>query len=304
LRYHFVENAQGVTTNNQMQDQDIFKARVKFDAGGRFSLNAVVSSGNQFIASWNNTGVGMGRAMTNLYLKQLYFAAQLVRGVELQYGGLGILCGESTEITSYDNDGFVTGQRIILRRREQLFFDEVAVTYAYFGDLNQPGINKRFHRLKQSNYHLFLVSKKLGERAAVSADYTFQAGVETLRQAIKLNLPEARVMDSVRFENYQRLDVEPAYGFAVTGEKKLLPRLTAAGGYVQIDPRYGGLNSDRFNYGKRLYVYSALTLCPELSISTFLTHTVGDRRVSSHRARFNLFFTYDLLRSLKRIGIV
>jgi len=123
LRYRFVEDARGVTTANQMQDQDVFKARLKFDAGGRFSLNAGVASGTQFVASWNNTGVGTGRAVTNLYLKQLYFAAQPVRGVELQYGGLGILRGESTEITGYDNDGFVTGQRIILRRPKQFFFD-------------------------------------------------------------------------------------------------------------------------------------------------------------------------------------
>src|SRR4051794_19187865 len=40
LRYRFQENAQGVTTNNQLQDQDVFKARFKFDAGGRYSLNA------------------------------------------------------------------------------------------------------------------------------------------------------------------------------------------------------------------------------------------------------------------------
>jgi len=304
LRYRFQENAQGVTTNNQLQDQDVFRARLKFDAGGRYSLNAVVSGGNQLTASWNNTGVGTGDAVTNLYLKQLYFAAQPLRGVELQYGGLGILRGESTEITSYDNDAFITGERIILRRPKQLFFDEVAVTYAYLGDFNQPGVNKRFHRLKQSNYHQFLVSKKLGQGAVISADYTFQSGVETLHEAVKLNLPRAHVVDGIRFENYQRLDVLPAYGFAVTGEKKLWPRLTVGGGYAQIDTHYGGLNGDRYNFGKHIYLTGSLTLCPELNVSTFVTHTMGDPRVSSHRVRFDLLFSYDLLKSLKRFGIV
>lgn len=304
FRYRFLENAQGVTTGNQMQDQDIFRARFKFDSGGRYSINALVGSGTQLISSWNNTGVGTGNPVTNFYLKQLYFAAQPVRGVEVQYGGIGILRGESTEITTYDNDAYLVGERVILRRPKKLFFDEIAVTYAYLGDLNLPNLNKRYHRLKQSNYHQFVVSKKLGKQVAVSADYTFQSGVETIREAIKVNLPKVRVLDSLRFEDYQRLDVNPAFGFALSGEKKLLPRLTVGGGYGQIDQRYGGLNADRFNFGKRVYLTGVFTVFPEFSISTFATHTVGDRRLSSHRARFDLLFTYDLLKSLKRIGAV
>jgi len=304
LRYRFQENAQGVTTNNHMQDQDIFRGRLKLDAGGRYSLNALVGSGNQFNGSWNNTGVGTGDAVTNFYLKQLFFAAEPLGGVEVQYGGIGILRGEATEITTYDNDGYIVGERLTLRRPRQFFFDEIDVTYAYLGDLNQPNLNKRYHRLKQSNYHQFMVGKKLGKRLAFSADYTFQSGVETLREAIKLSLPHARVVDGIRFENYQRMDVNPAYGFALTGEKKLSKRLTVSGGYAQIDPHYGGLNGDRYNFGKRVYAIGAFTLCPELIISTYATHTVGDPRVSSHRARFDLLLTYDLLKSLKRFGIV
>lgn len=170
--------------------------------------------------------MGTGEAATNLYLKQLYVSAQPFNGIEIQYGGLGVSRGESSEITSYDNDAFIMGERVSVRMPKRLFFDEIAVTYAYLGDVNTPNINKRYHRLKQSNYHQFLVSKKFGARTAISADYTFQSGVETLRQAVKLDLHEARLIDSFRFEDYERLDVHPAYGFTLTAEKRVTKRLT------------------------------------------------------------------------------
>src|SRR2546428_6876466 len=70
-RYRFIEDSQGETASNQIQYQDIFRGRFKFDAAGRYSVNASVYSGNQFIGSWNNTGAGTGNATTNHYLKQL-----------------------------------------------------------------------------------------------------------------------------------------------------------------------------------------------------------------------------------------
>ena len=303
-RYRHIENSAGATTFNHMQHNEAFKGRLKFDEAGRYSVNAGLFTGNSFTGSWNNTGAGTGKPVTNLYLKQLYFSAKPVRGVELQYGGLYILRGESTEITSYDNDGFIMGERITLNRPGELFFDEVSVTYAHLGDLNTPGVNKRFDRLDQSNYHQFLVSKKIGKRAVVSADYTFHSGAETLRQAVKLNTPELRVIDSVRFENYQRTDVKPDYGFAVTGEKTLFKRLNVSGGYARIDPNYGGLNFDRFNTGKRVYVTGTYAISPEFSVSTFATRAVDNKVAIANHNRFDLVFSYNLLRSLQRLGVV
>ncbi|HWQ31690.1 MAG TPA: hypothetical protein VNQ79_02310, partial [Blastocatellia bacterium] len=216
------------------------KGRFKFDRAGRYSINFGVFSGNSFTGGWNNTIVGTVSPLTNLSLKQLYFSARPVKGVELQYGGLSVQRGESTEITSYDNDAYLVGERLILKRPKGLFFDEISITYAYPGDLSTPKLNKRYHRLKESNYHQFLVGKQLPRRAAVSVDYTFVAGAETMREAVKLNTPELRVIDSVRFENYQRTDMNPAYGFSLAGEKMLRERLPLGGGFAATDRNYGG----------------------------------------------------------------
>ncbi len=89
-RYRFIENSSGLTTNNQVQDNVALKGRFKFDAKGKYSINAGVFTGNGFTSGWNNTGIGTGHLFTNLYLKQLYLSAKPLNNVELQYGVLYI----------------------------------------------------------------------------------------------------------------------------------------------------------------------------------------------------------------------
>ena len=225
------------------------------------------------------------------------------KGLAIEYGGLYILRGESTEITSYDDDGYLVGERISLKRPDRLFFDEISITYAFLGDISTPNINKRFHRLKQSNYHQFLIAKKLSRRIGISVDYTFQDGRETMREAIKLTAPEMRLLDFIRFENYQRTDVNPDYGFALYGEKVLHRRITLGGGYAQIDPYYGNLNADRFLTGKRIFLMSSFQILPELSFAPYLTRGVANHVPVAQHVRLDFVLNYNLLKSLQRAGL-
>jgi hypothetical protein len=224
-----------------------------------------------------------------------------VKSVEVQYGGFGVMRGESSGITSYGGSIYLVGQRVILRKPKKLFFDEVAVTYAYLGDYNKPNVFKRLHRLNESNYHQFLVSKQMGKRAVVSADYTFQSGAETMREAIRVNVKELRVIDWVRFETYQRMDVNRDSGFAVYGEKAITKRFTMSGGFASIDRKYGGLNADNFDIGKRVYMTTGFALTPELTLNTFLSHAVSNDFAVSNKTRFDLAVTFDILKALRRI---
>jgi hypothetical protein len=302
-RYRFIENSSGFTTSNHLQHREIFKGRFKFDPKGRLSLNAGIFSGRTFVGGWNNTGWGTGDAQANLALKQLYLSAALPHGLSVEFGGLYLSRGRSTEITTYDDDSYIVGERVALARPHSLFFDEISVTYAYLGDTNAPNLLKRFDRLGQSNYHQFLVAKKISDRLAVSADYTFDAGRETLRQAIELT-PRTRgrrILDLVRFESYERMDVHPDYGFAAYGERALTKRLTTGFGYAQIDPRYGGLNGDRFGNGNRFYLMSILVLFPEFSVSVYLTRAFENGVPVPLGTRLDIVFSYNLLRALKRL---
>jgi hypothetical protein len=300
-RYQFIENARGATTASHEQYQLTFKGRFKFDEQGRFSLNAGLFSGRNFFSGWNSSGWGSSRATSNFYLKELYLSVRPARGVELQYGSLRLLHGEATEITVYDYDGYVAGQRITLARPDQLWFDEVSYTAGYPGDFSAPNINRRYHRLRQVNFHHVLVGKKINERVRASADYASETGVDVFRQAIKIATPEAKVIDTFLFENYERAGQTAGYGFNVYGEKKLHERFTLGGGYAQIDRT--GLNSDRFLQGKRLHANGLVALTPEFSLTVGVAQAVGALPGNLPRTRLDIGVNYNLLHSLKKTGL-
>jgi hypothetical protein len=303
-RYRYIRSSAGEVVANNVQYQNSFKGRLKLDPWGNYSIHAGVFTGSGFTSSWNNMGPGTGRFSANHYLKQLYFAARPLRGIELQYGGLYVSRGESTEITTYDNDAYIVGERLILRHPNRLFFDEISVTYAYLGDLDTSNLNKRLHRVKQANYHQWLVSKNVGGRAALSAEYAFQAGIETLRQAARINTAPLRIFDSVRFENYQRIDVRPEYGFALQGEKTVRKRITLTSGYADVDRFYGGLNGDRYISGKRVFFLASVPISREFTISYFVTRSVGSHDdVLPNRVRAEILFSYNLMKTLQRTGV-
>jgi hypothetical protein len=306
LRYRFVDNSAGTVTTNQLQHRESLRGRLKFDAPGRYSLNFGIYTGVRFTSGWDNTGWGTNGAQKNLAFKVLYGAAQPIRGVELQIGGLTIVKGESTELTTYDEDGFITGERISVRRPKELFFDEISVTSAHFvggtGPDNIP-VSKRLPHFDEQNYQHYLVDKKLGKRAAVSADYTTEAGRRTWRQAINLKVRESRVLDSVILELYQRSNTIPGNGFALTLEKALTKKVSVNGGYARIDRQYGPLNADRFNIDNRAFGMVTYNISPEFLASFFITTAVGQNGVLPQRTLSNTVVTYNVLPALRRTGL-
>ena len=135
-----------------------------------------------------------------MYFRQLYVSATPVKQLSFEYGSLGIERGAATEATTYDEDGYLTGERLRILDPHHLFFDQIAVTYAYEGDVFNPDFFDRGERLGQSNYHQFLAAKRFGTRLSTSIDYTFDKGTHTIRQAALLKISELRVIDSVRPE--------------------------------------------------------------------------------------------------------
>ena len=292
-RYHFIENSNRAKAANNAQYQVAVKGRFKFDKNGDYSVTAGVYTGNSFTGGWNNLGWGTGTRQTTLFVKQLYFQARPVKGLEIQFGGLPVTNGVNTEATGYDNDGYITGERLRLKYPKKLFFDEIAITYAFLGDLNQPEIFKRLKHLGKSNYHQFLVSRHIGKRANFSADYTFQSGLDTLRQAVKVKVPETKIFDSIEYENYQILGDDPGYGFNLFGDKKLNDRFSLTAGVANIDRKL--LNGDRFAPGTRVHFNVNAKLGYDLGLSTQFTQGIGTWPDVRNRTRLDIVLTYNLL---------
>jgi hypothetical protein len=299
-RFRFVQNSAGVTTVRQLQHKEAIRGRLKLDRPGKYSLNFGVFSGKTFTSSWDATGWGTGDAQGYLALKQLYVAARPLAGLEVQYGGLYIIRGESTEISTYDEDGFIVGGRTSVRRPDKLFFDEVSLTFANLGDVATPNLTKRLRRLDTVNYRHLLADKRIGKRAALSVDYTNQAGRGTIREAVSITTPELRVAGLVRLENYQRVAGQPASGFVAYGEKAIRRRLVLGAGYARIDRFFGGLNGDRYGVGNRLYVFTTLTTDSGFVLQSYVTRALGTAYPIPQRLRVDVVFSYNLLKPLQR----
>lgn len=297
-RYHFIENDNNSKAANNNQFQFVAKFRVKFDPAGKYSVAANLATGAVFTTFWNATGVGTGKFQKNLNFRQLYFDAKPVKGVEVQVGGLYVNYGENTEATTYDSDGYITGERIQLRMPKKLYFDEVSITYARLADSIVPNVFNRFRRFDKQNYHQFLVRKQINKSIGFSGDYTFESGIDTFHQAVKFKLPKKQIIDTFIFENYERIDPDRSYGFNAFGEKKLGKLFTLSGGFADIHIK--AFNSDRFAPGKRVYVNGLLKLSRELSLLAQFTQGVGYIAPTVVRTRFDFILNYNILETLKR----
>ena len=302
-RYRRVETSAGIVAANHMQDSLLLRTRVKFDAKGRYGLASTLQTGNSFTGSWNNVGWGTGGPRTTgVYLKHLYLSAEPVRGFEITYGSLGFVRGESTEITTYDNDGYMLGGRATIHRPDRLFFDEISVALGFFGDPAEPGFSDRASNLGSVNFHHVLAGKKIGPLLGLSADYTNQDSAGTVRAAAGVRTPRAKVVDLVRYEQYCRVQRLPACGLAATAEKAVHSRVTVSGGYADVDPDFGGVNGDRYTRGKRVFEQVSVRLFRDLTVIGFATQAFHNDFAVANAKRLDLVVSYNALGPLQRAG--
>jgi hypothetical protein len=337
-RYRSTFDSDGAHTFNQGQQRLIADGKFKFDDQGRYGIGFHLSSGRYFNWAYSNfIGGGQGQFINNaeakmtpydlyilnilpftpgfynsgganLYLRQAFLTAKPISGVEVQFGGIGINRGVNTEATSYDDDGYMAGERLIVKRPKQLYFNELSYTRAYLGDLYTPNFFARGQRLAISNYWQILGEKDFGKRIAVSADYTYATpegspfaldvapfSLKTTREAIYADTHESKVFDSARFEAYQRLNdgqYAPGFpfpagkGFALTVSRHIKDRFSVEAGVADIDLQYItnlGLNvqamvlgltvnGDQYGVGKRYFVRPTIPLTKYLSLTANYSH--------------------------------
>jgi hypothetical protein len=365
MRHRAVTDINGAHEFNQGQERSIIDGRVKLDAQGKYALAFHASSGKyfnwayaDFIGGGNKQAfalseasataaekVKFGRAETldaanylasqssggwSFYVRQLYADLEPIKGIEFQGGGLDINRGVASEITTYDNDGYITGERILIKRPKQLFLDEISVTYAYLGNLFTPNLFGRLGTFEHSDYHQFLLRKHFGQRADTSFDYTWQNAANMLHEAALVNVQETKAIDSVRVEFYQRLNGIyfpnvphiPTFfrtggnGYAVTLDKKLRHGSMEAG-FDSYDLQTGALtqvgvlgvmgmaiNGDQYGQGKRYFARPEIKLTPYLSVQGYITRLWGTQsdptQLLWNKQAVNAGLVFDIRKALFR----
>jgi len=302
-RYRYIETSAGVTTAKQWQHKQTVKAAFKFDAKGRYTIQSMLGTGNSFSSTWDPTGVGTGAPTWDFRVRRLYAQAAPVKGLELSAGSFDVLRGETTEIVNFDNDAFMQGYRVSVKRPRDLYLDEVSVTIGYLGDLMTPNVFKRFKWMNDHNYTQAFASKKLSKNLALSADWTSLQDISTLRQGLKVGTKTlGNVIDSVRFELYQRVEGQTGNGAAFTAERAVSRKVTVNGGLATIDENNGVLTGDRYGRGKRYFASAVYTAVPELTVGFFYTHAFDNDFAVANNQRLDLVVHYNVLKALQNHG--
>lgn len=329
-RLRSVESSDSKLGALSQQHKEKVDGYLRLDSEGRYTIHASLSSGYYFTRSFSETGVGdswYGERGANVFLRQLYIQAEPVKGIQVQYGSLPILRGAVSENISYDEDGYIAGERLSIKRPSQLYLDEISITYAYIGDYYKPNVFSRLDRFSQSNYHQFLVAKRISNRVSMSADLTHHGWSETVRVGGTIDVHESHIFDKVRLGVYDRYSTESGTGFETTAERKLGKKWTLAGGWVSVDkgtmdlitpydlrqqrkatadrPAPGGsLNADRFARGDSPYGSASYQLSSMIKLAAFMSGDVDQGNYVIKNSRILLASVEcDLMPAIRKLGI-
>lgn len=300
-RYNHIEDGSDETLQNRLQTQVQFRAALLFDPAGHYRLHAGLATGNGFRSGWNSTGIGTGDGTAKISLTQLFVSAQPVDGVALEYGSLPPARGQSTEITTYDNDAYITAGRLTLRRPREAFFDEIIVSVGYVGYLDEPFVFDRTGAFSRQNYWQVLASKQLLRGLTLSTDYSTLEDDGILRQGATWRVDQAFV-DSLRAEYGVRLrggSHETALAFS--GEKQIA-RVTVGAGYTHVDPSFGDLNGDPYDAGNRVFTDGSIALPFDLSAAWFAQKEISPPATSTNGMRVDLILRWNVLNALKHLA--
>lgn len=358
LRYRSVFDSNNAHEYNQGQQRSIIDGKFKFDEQGKYGIVFHGSTGHyfnwayaDFMGGGNEAGfqaefakatpiqqAAIAAFMTPsrianqeasggwaFYIRRLYADVEPVKGLELQYGSLDIDRGSASEITTYDYDGYIDGGRVSLKNPHKFFFDEISATSAYFGDLYQPNFFERGDRLAHSNYHQALLRKRFLGHFDATMDYTWQDASNTFRESVIAKIPETKILDSARFEFYERAngisfrdiyDVAPGgKGWAFTLAKKNIGRVSMEGGYAHIDQHQAvltqsessatltmGVNGDAYGLGTRYFVHPTVKVNSYVDLTGYYTHLIGSfvipDQILWNREALNAGFVFDIKKAL------
>jgi len=298
-RYRYIETSDGLRTNNQLQDRIAFRASVKPPTTDVISLDVGAFSGGSLTSSWNNTGIGTGDRAFTLSVKQLYATVRPWTGVEVQVGSLYAVRGESTEITDYDNDVYLTGERVAVRMPRRLWLDGIVFTAAYIGDVSTPNVFRRLDRLSDVNLLQLLVYKSIANGVVASAEWSQPPEGDMLRAAIRLQPAQLHGL-RMRVEGGWRPD-DDASSFAVTAEHAIGARTLVGGGYANVDQRLPPLNGDRYGEGRRVFVQGTVAVTKTLAASAFFTQSFSTPFRVVNARRFDAVLIFDVLGAIRGV---
>jgi hypothetical protein len=175
IRYRNSFDTDGQHIFDNAQQRSLLAGKLKLDRDGKYFIGFRAASGRYFNWSYANfSGLDYGSAANKaflfetpqkqfeliasagadpqsaaltshlqangweFYIRDLYLSATPVTGLTFEFGAIPIERGVGSEITTYDEDGYISGERVRAKYPKQLFLDQIEFTSAYVGDIITP----------------------------------------------------------------------------------------------------------------------------------------------------------------------
>jgi hypothetical protein len=307
-RYRYIDNTSGVVTSDDLQYRFTGRLRLNLHKTGTYA-GSRIETGSSISSSWSNTGIGKSPAEWVLNVKTLFVGQRVGKKAEVEVGSMDFEYGAGTEALYADQDSFNEGYRLRVHDLEgKLVPSKVVLHFGYIGDFNKVNAFGRMHRLGEINYVQILAEKKLAKWMTASAEFDRLRGLNLIRNAAKVTLPDPWLVNDLRIETVARLNDGATAGWALhlVKTKNRLGSFNPGiyyshlpTGVYRVGLAQALVNGDVYGTGKRIGVTAKRQVTKSFDVSAIITRKLEIE--PGFRWRAQIVGRYQLADLLKRL---
>jgi hypothetical protein len=279
-RYRYIDNTSGVVTSDDLQYR--FTGRLKLNSRktGTYA-GSRIETGSSIASSWSNSGIGKSPAEWVLNVKTLFVGQRVSKKAEVEIGSMDFEYGAGTEALYADQDSYTEGYRLRIHDLEGKFLpSKVVMHFGYVGDFNKVNTFGRMHRLGEINYVQIVAEKKLAKWMTASAEFDRLRGLNLIRSAGNMTLPDSWLVNDLRIETVARLNDSATAGWAlqVVKTKNRLGSFNPGiyyshlpTGVYRVGTAQALVNGDMYGTGKRIGVTAKRQVTKAFDVSALIT---------------------------------
>lgn len=279
-RYRYIDNTSGVVTSDDLQYRFTGRLKLNLRQTGTYATSRI-ETGSSIASSWSNSGIGKSPAEWVLNVKTLFVGQRVGKKAEVEVGSMDFEYGAGTEALYADQDSYTEGYRIRVHDLEgKLMPSKVVLHFGYVGDFNKVNTFGRMHRLGEVNYVQVMAEKKLGKWMTASAEFDRLRGLNLIRNAAKVTLPDTWLVNDLRIETVARLNNSATAGWALhlVKTKNRLGSFNPGiyyshlpTGVYLVGTAQALVNGDMYGTGKRIGVTAKRQVTKAFDVSTLIT---------------------------------
>jgi hypothetical protein len=180
--------------------------------------------------------------------------------------------------------------------------------FGYVGDFNKVNTFGRMHRLGEINYVQILAEKKLAKWMTASAEFDRLRGLNLIRNAAKVTLPDPWLVNDLRIETVARLNDGATAGWALhlVKTKNRLGSFNPGiyyshlpTGVYRVGTAQALVNGDVYGTGKRVGMTAKRQVTKAFDVSALITRKLENE--PGFRWRAQIVGRYQLADLLKRL---